>query len=507
MEIDVRIRGGRVHSAHGAQKVDILISGERIVGVVDPGLQVEAAQTIDADGLDVLPGLVDLHAHARTPGLEHKEDFRTLSSAAAVGGITTYVDMPNVEPPTTNAQLLREKREIASRDSIVDWGHFASGSQPDRIQELAEAGATGFKIFMVSGAYPHDERIAVSANDALYAALEAIAATGLPCLVHPFDQALFNLFIRRAWAAGQPDDHRTRVAVYTGIDLVWRSAIATLIEFQKDTGVRLHVLHTHATGSLELIQNAKRAGHRITAALDPKYFHLTRADMERLGPRAYSGAVVTEDPARLALIWQSLRDGTIDTIDSDHGPHTLEEVDIARTDASKAQLGSPQYDDMLAILLNDVNQGKLTIEDIVRLLAVNPARLIGRYPQKGAIQAGADADLVLVDLHKEVELRDENVKTKVGWTPYHGWRVKGVPVLTLLRGRIVARDGEVTGDFGYGRYLEGRPLEFAEPGPGVSPGLALRPRRGTPESGSGQATAGTETATGSDALDTQPVTV
>lgn len=476
MAIDLRIAGGRVHTPTGPLAADILIHDSRIVGLVTPGTGDGAATTIDAGGLDVLPGLVDLHAHSRTPGLTHKEDFRTVSSAAAAGGITTYVDMPNVDPPTVTAELLHEKRAMAAKDSIVDWGHFASGSRPETVQELAEAGATGFKIFMVGGGYPHDDRIAVVAHDTLYASLEAVAATGLPCLVHPFDQSLFNLFWKRSLEQGGPKDHTGRVEVYTGIDIIWRSAVATLIEFQRETDVRLHVLHTHAMGSLDLVRRAKASGSRITAAIDPKYFHLTRDDMNRLGPRSYHGAVITERPDHLEAIWAALRDGTIDTIDSDHGPHTLEEVDRARVDSTKAELGNPQYDDLLSLLLNDVNLGKLEIADILRLCCENPARLIGRYPQKGAIVPGADADLVLVDLAREVELSDERTHTKVRWTPYHGWKVKGEAVMTLLRGTVVAREREIVGEPGGGRYLAGAPLAWRQPVAATAPGMSLQAR-------------------------------
>jgi dihydroorotase len=476
MRADLRIHNGTLHSSAGSTRADLLIADGTIRGVVGPDEDAEAARVIDATDLQVLPGIVDLHCHARTPGLEHKEDFRTASTAAAVGGITTFVDMPNVDPPTVTARLLTEKREIAARDTLVDWGHFASGSRPDTIAELAVAGATGYKIFMVGGGYPHDDRIAVVANDALYAALEAVATTGLPCLVHPFEQALFQMFWRRAIAAGKPPDHTTRVEVYTGIDVLWRSAVATLLEFQKDTGVRLHVLHTHARGSIELVRKAKAEGHRVTSALDPKYFHLTRADMLRLGPRSYSGAVITEDPEHVAEIWAAINDGTIDTIDSDHGPHTLEEVDRARVDASKAELGNPQYDNLLSVLLNDVNQGRTTLADLVRLLCENPARLIGYHPQKGTLTVGADADVVLVDMEKQIRIDDADVKTKVGWTPYHGWQVTGGPVLTIARGDVVAADGQVTAEAGRGRYLPGRPQDFAGSPVRTGPGLSLRPR-------------------------------
>jgi dihydroorotase (multifunctional complex type) len=476
MHVDVAIRGGQVHSSAGANRVDILIEDGKIAGLVAPGAEVDATRVIDADGLDILPGLVDLHAHTRTPGMEHKEDFRTVSEAAAVGGVTTWVDMPNVDPPTVSAELLAAKRDMASRDVLVDWGHFVSGSRPEAVAELAAAGATGYKIFMVGGGYPHDDRIAVVANDTLYAALEAVATTGLPCLVHPFEQSLFNLFWKRALAEGRPPDHTTRVEVYTGIDIVWRSAVATLLEFQKETDVRLHVLHTHAAGSIDLIRKAKAEGSRVVAALDPKYFHLTRADMERLGPRSYSGAVITERPEQLAKIWDAVRDGTIDYIDSDHGPHGLEEIERARVDASKAELGNPQYDNLLSILLNDVNSGKIEIADIVRLLCENPAKLIGYYPEKGTVSVGADADLVLVDMTKSIEIRDEDVKSKAGWTPYAGWKVKGGPVITVSRGEVIAQNGATSTDYGRGRYLAGRPRRWARLPVRTGPGLALEPR-------------------------------
>jgi dihydroorotase len=476
MHVDIAIRGGQVHYSAGSSRLDVLISDGKVSGLVAPGTDVAADRIIDASGLQVLPGLVDLHAHTRTPGLEYKEDFRTVSEAAAVGGVTTWVDMPNVNPPTVSADLLVAKRELAARNVLVDWGHFASGSKPETVKELAEAGATGYKIFMAGGGYPHDDRIAVVAHDTLYAALEAVAATGLPCLVHPFDQSLFDMFWQRALHAGRPPDHTTRVEVYTGIDIVWRSAIATLLEFQKETDVRLHVLHTHAPGSIDLIRQAKAAGSKVVASLDPKYFHLTRADMERLGPRSYSGAVITERPEHLAKIWAALRDGTIDYIDSDHGPHGLAEVERARVDASKAELGSPQYDNLLSILLNDVNEARMEITDIVRLLCENPARLIGYFPQKGTVSVGSDADIVLVDMDKSIEIRDEDVKSKPRWTPYAGWKIKGGPVMTLSHGEVIAKEGRTSANYGRGRYLPGRPQRWSSHPVLTGAGLSLKPR-------------------------------
>lgn len=472
--VDIRVRGGRVHTPAGAVEADVLVRGGSVVGLVGRGDATTASETIDAGGKAVLPGLVDLHAHTRAPGYERKEDFYSASCAAAHGGITTFVDMPNVEPPTDSAALLEAKRRIAQRDCIVDWGHFAAGTKLEEIGSLARAGATGFKIFQVSGAYPHDPRLALNDHDRLYRSFEAIAATGLPVMVHPFDQQLFELLSERAFAAGRPRDHMTFAEVYV-TDVIWRSAVAVLLELQLATGVRLQVVHTHAAGSLRLLRRAKAAGQRVTVAIDPKYYHLTLADLREQGPRVCPAGFVTEDPERMAEIWRSLADGTIDVIDSDHAPHTLDELEKQRTDAWTAAMGCPQYDDLLSVVLTDVHAGRMALEAAVRVLAENPARVIGHYPRKGAILPGSDADLVIVDLERSVRPSDDRVLTKCGFSPYRGWRLVGEPVLTMRRGEVIYRDGRVTGRRGSGRYVGGVRQEATALSEARSPGLAYRP--------------------------------
>lgn len=471
---DVRLRNGLVYTPAGPLEADVVIEGERIAGLVSRADPVRAREEIDAAGRVVLPGLVDLHAHTRTPGYEQKEDFYTASQAAAHGGITTFVDMPNVEPPTDTVALFEQKRAIAARDCIVDWGHFVAGTRPGEVAAFAAAGATGYKIFQVSGAYPHDPRLAVNDDDRLYASFEEIAKTGLPCAVHPFNQKLFELFSERAFAAGRPRDHMTFAEIYT-TDVIWRSAVGLLLELQRETAVRLHLLHTHAAGSLRLLKRAKAAGQRVTVAVDPKYYHLTLEDLRRDGPRICPGGFVTEDPDRMRTIWDSFADGTIDIIDADHAPHTLAEIEKQRTDAWTAAMGNPQYDYLLSVVLTDVRGGKLDLATAVRVLSEHPARIIGQYPRKGAILPGSDADLVLVDPERRVTPTDDATYTKSRWTPYRGWRLVGAPVLTLRRGEVIARDGKVLGRRGSGRFLAGVRQEPVPADGFRSPGLAFRP--------------------------------
>jgi dihydroorotase (multifunctional complex type) len=450
-----RVTGGQVFVGGQLVPADVLVADGRIAGIIRASEPAEAIETIDATNHLVLPGVIDTHAHTREPGYTHKEDFLTASQAAAAGGITTMIDMPNVEPPTDTVDTFEAKREAAASKSIVDWGHWVAGTKADQIGRLAAAGATGYKIFQVSGAYPHDPRLALNDEAKLLTVMREVEKTGLPLLIHPFNQSLFEQLSEEAFAAGKPANWYTFGEVYT-TEAIWHTAVNTLLNLQALTGVRLQVVHTHSAGSLRLIRAAKERGQRVTAALDPKYYHLTRDDLLRIKGRACPGGFITEDDERMAEIWRSLNDGTIDSLDADHAPHTLEELEQLDSDAWHAAMGSPQYDWMYSITLTDVHDGKLSLRRAVELHSEAPAKLLGVFPQKGALLPGSDADLVLVDFNREVTLTDEGLYTKVGWTPYLGRTVKGVVTLTMLRGTVIAKDREVIGAPGYGQYVAGR---------------------------------------------------
>jgi dihydroorotase (multifunctional complex type) len=453
-EFETLINGGRALVAGVLEPTDLLIDGGRIVALFAPGTAPVAQKTIDATGKVVLPGIIDTHAHTRDPGLTQKEDFYTASQAAAAGGVTTIIDMPNVEPPTVTLEQFLEKREDAGRKSIVDYGHWVGGVNPVEITKMAEAGATGYKIFQVSGAYPHDPRLAINDDGKMLQSFRAVADTGLPLLVHPFNQSLFEQLSADRLAAGEPSNWETFSSVYT-TDAIWRTAVNSLIALQELSGVRLQLLHTHSGGSLKLIRAAKERGQRITASIDPKYYHLDLADLRRLTGRIAPAGFVPEDEERMAEIWRSLNDGTIDMIDSDHAPHTLEEIKQQDIDAWDAAMGSPQYDWQYSMMLTDVADGHLTLARAVELLAEAPAKLLGIFPRKGALLPGSDADLVIVDLERQTTLTDDGLYTKAGWTPYLGRTVTGYVEHTMLRGTSISINREVIGQAGFGDYIEG----------------------------------------------------
>ena len=454
------LRGGDVYQSGSLVAADLLVKGERIAAIIGRGEDVCVGSPdvteIEVSGLAVLPGAIDTHTHTREPGYTHKEDFESASRAAAVGGVTTFVDMPNVDPPTDTVETFRAKREMATGRCMVDWGHWVAGTKPDEIPKLAEAGATGYKIFQVSGAYPHDPRLALNDEGALMASFRAIAATGLPCLVHPFNQRLFDRLSEEAFAAGKAPNGRLFSEIYT-TDVVWSTAVNTLCALQELTGVRLHLLHTHSAGSLRAIREAKASGARITAEIDPKYYHFTLEQLERLGGRMVPGGFVTQDEKRMAEIWRSLNDGTIDNVATDHAPHLLEEVAAADEDAWHANLGSPQIEWIYSVILTDVAAGRHSLSTAIRLLSENPAKLVGVWPQKGVLRPGSDADIAVIDLNRRFTVDESNIQSKVGWSPYAGWELQGQVVKTLVRGQLVADLGEPIGPIGHGRYITGQP--------------------------------------------------
>lgn len=450
---DLTIRSRRIHTPDGWRDGVVVIADGKIAEVRAPADEPAAAERIDATDRVVIPGLIDTHAHMRDPGFTHKEDWTTGSMAAAAGGVTTVLDMPNVDPPTTDAARLTAHLANAAAKSVVDFGHNAAATIPENIAALAAAGATAFKVFMMSDvgrSYPHMPGIAVDDHATLYRICEEVAKTGRPLFVHAWDQALYQLFVERAWATSGRDFRSYARAGREGGGIVWDSGIATMLLLQRETGVRLHVLHAMTIGGIELIERAKAAGREVTAEVNPHSLFVASSweSIERLGPYALH-MWVPDDHA--AALWQATRDGTIDVVGTDHAPHTREEKEIGWTDMFAAPGGSPSIQFYLSLLLTAVNEARLTIDRVIELCATNPARLVNLYPRKGAIAPGSDADLVIVDLERRAVIRAADAYHKCGWTNLEGREVQGQPVWTILRGRVIARDGIVDAEPGTGR--------------------------------------------------------
>jgi dihydroorotase len=454
-QYDLAITGGTLVSASGRMAADVAIAGERIAAIVEPGTPLDASRTVDAAGKHVLPGAIDVHSHHREPGFTHKEDIVSATSQCAAGGVTTSFAMPNVQPPPNTVERLDEMIGLYEQRAIVDWNINAAGTVPEEIPGLVTRGIAALKVFMVVDTgrdYPHMPGIGVHDHGKLLEIFETIEPTGVPLMVHPHDQALMAHIEEGFWKRGERDAlaYAKAYAAYDG--LIWDTAVAVLLRLQKATGTRLHLLHTQSIGVVEQLRAAKAAGQRISAELNPWAVFLGNdwATIERLGSYALSYYVPEKNTDPL---WAALADGTIDLISTDHAPHTREEKEPGWTDGWKAHTGTPSTQFYVPLVLDAARNGRVTLERAVELVSTAPARTFG-LERKGRLEVGCDADVAVVDLDAELEIRDEIVLSKIGWTPYAGRRVHGVIDTTVVRGRIVYENGSVVGERGWGRQAK-----------------------------------------------------
>jgi len=401
-------------------RTDVLIENGRIA-TVDAAVHASADEVVRASGMQLLPGVIDDQVHFREPGLTHKEDLLHASRACAKGGVTTFLEMPNTKPNTTNQQRLNEKLDLASRKSLVNYG-FYIGATPNNLDDLRSAQRTpGIKIFI--GSSTGD--LLVDDQDALE---RIFAETSLPITAHCEDETTVRA--NQSRFAGSND-----VSVHSMIRDHQAAVIATrrAVDLARRHRHRFHVLHVSTGAEIELFADH---GGLLTAEVCPHHLFFNIDDYERLGSLIQMNPSVKtrEDNEQL---WQALLDGRIQLIATDHAPHTIEEK---RQPYPQSPSGLPAVENSLALLLDQVNRGRCTLQQVVHWMSDAPAR-VWDIVDKGRIQDGYDADLVLVDMSVESEVRNETQQTKCGWSPWHGVTLQGWPVRTWVMGHEVFREG------------------------------------------------------------------
>ena len=448
MQMDLVIRKGLVVTEHGEQFMDLAIAGGKIAALGDLQGCFSDAPTLDASGLAVLPGLVDPHVHFREPGPSAEEDFSTGSRAAAAGGVTTVLEQPVDDPPTTTVARFNEKLALAQQRSYVDfglWGGVVPGNLDD-ILPLYEAGACAFKAFLCSS----DPLYPMIDDGSLLEAMRRVQQTGCLIAVHAESQSIVDYYNRRLQAAEKvtPLDHtRSRPAVAE------LEAIQRCILLASETGARLHILHLSAAGGVVLAEAARRQGVQVTLETCPHYLVLDEQALEKYGPYAKCNPPL-RDAANQEQLWQGLLKGQIECLVSDHSPYTLEDKQRGLDDIRFSPPGINALELGLALLISSAYQaGRVSLAQLARWMATEPARLFGIYPRKGNIQIGADADLALVDLNREWTVEADRLQTKNKWSPFAGWQLRGQVVQTLVRGRTVYREGEFPQGPGWGAFI------------------------------------------------------
>jgi dihydroorotase len=435
--VDVVVEGGTIVGPDGLKPGSVAARGGKVVAIAAPGERIAARERIDASGCLVLPGLIDAHVHFRDPGLTHKEDFGSGTRAAAAGGVTTVMVMPTDKPMTTTPELFAEKRAIGERSAHVDFA-LQAGLGPDttHVRELCDLGAISFEVFLADLAPP----MLVAGNQELLRCLRALAAADRVAGVTPGDDGIVAAH-GVAGAIGREESRRaflaSRPAVAEAIGVA-RACVAAAAAH-----ARIHIRQVSAASSVAVLRALKSPD--VSAEVTPHNLLLDEGEILRRGPLA-KVVPPLRSPEDLASVRAALREGVIDIVATDHAPHLPEEKALGEEDLAKAPGGFPGLQTLLPLMLHLVEQGVLDYPRLVAACCETPARLFGLFPRKGALQAGSDADLVVIDPRKPFVIRNADQLSRARLTPFDGWRAPASPVLTMLRGKVVARGTELTSE-------------------------------------------------------------
>ncbi len=403
---------------------EVAIADGKIIAV-GVSLEVTAnTRTIDGTGLTLLPGVIDPQVHFRDPGLEHKEDLFTASCACAKGGVTSFLEMPNTLPLTTTQAILTDKLAIAASKSLVNYGFFI-GATAENLPDLREANPTcGIKIFMGSAHGP----LSVDTPETI----EPIFAVGTRLIaVHAEDQA--RIMARRELFAGETDP-----ATHTKIQDNETALNATklALSLSKKYQRRLHILHMSTGEEAELLRRDKPSW--VTAEVTPQHLLLDVSAYDRIGTLAQMNPPL-KYPRDREILWQALLDGVIDFIATDHAPHTLAEKAQGYPNSPS---GMPGVETSLPLMLTQAKENRCTVAQVSYWMSTAVAQAYN-IPNKGLIEPGYDADIVLVDLSTYRPVLREELKTKCGWSPFEGWTLTGWPVITIVGGQVVYDHGDI----------------------------------------------------------------
>jgi len=421
----------------------IAIDEGKIVKIAKTTNLPTASAKTNLKGHIVLPGLIDCHVHMRDQQLAYKETFFTGTSAAAAGGVTSVIDMPNNKPVTMDSFSVTERMKLAEKHALINIAF--NSAFPKRLEEVAEvvnAGAVGFKVYLSNGIGGID----VDDDDSLLAAFREAAANGVPVAVHAEDREIIEERRREMEAAGQIGVDAYVAAHPPEAEV---QSIQRILQLVKKSGVHVHFCHVSSKLGLDAVIAAKKAALPVTCEVTPHNLLLSSEQYRRYGFLA-----LTDPPLRtqedVSALWSALKRGFIDVIASDHAPHTLEEKNV--DSVWEAKPGVPGLETTLSLLLTQVNKERLSLAELVRLTAEEPSKIF-HLNKRGVLEEGRWADLVVVDMKREYEIDSSCFLSKAKYSPFDGMRVKGKPIKTFVNGKLVMDEGEIISEQESGTVL------------------------------------------------------
>ena len=439
----VRVNDAKIFTRGSIVEVGIAIDKGKIAKIAKDTNLPPASTKINLKGHIILPGIIDPHVHLRDQQLAYKEDFFTGTAAAAAGGVTSVIDMPNNKPATLDYFSLTERMKLAEKQVLINVAF--NSAFPKRLKEIAEvvkAGAVGFKVYLsnrIGGIDIDDDEI-------IFVAFREAAKKGVPVAVHAEDRKILEERRREMETAGRND---TEAYVQAHPPEAEAQSIQRIIQLVKKSGVHVHFCHVSSALGLNAVLMAKKTGLPVTCEVTPHNLFLSSEHYRRSGIFA-----LTDPPLRtredVSALWSALKRGFIDVIASDHAPHAFEEKNV--DSVWEAKPGIPGLETTLSLLLTRVNEGRLSLAELVRLTAEEPARIF-HLSKRGFLEEGNWADLVVVDMKREYEIDSSVFFSKAKYSPFDGMQVKGKPLKTFVNGKLVMDEGEIVAEAGTGQVI------------------------------------------------------
>lgn len=419
--------------------------------------KLEAEKVIDAEGKMVLPGTVDPHVHIRAPGHDERETFESGSKDAALGGVTTIIEMPISVPPPHSPEIIERRMNVAEKEVVVDIAFFGAAGTDclDDVIPCAESGIVAFKTFLHEAPPGRKEEfIGLTAPNTgdQYELMKKVAQTGVMIGFHAENNDMINKNIARLRSEGKisPIYHgRSRPPI------VEIETTSKILLFAEKTGAKVEICHITTPEAVELVNEAKCKGVYAIAETCPHYLFLNENALNKVGVFAKCNPPLRSEEERQGM-WEMVNDGSIDIIGSDHAPYTKEEKERGSEDIFVPPAGFPGLSTRLPLLFTAVKEGKVELDRMIELICENPAKIFGLFPKKGTIALGSDADFVIFDPDKKDIISKDKMFTKCRDSAlvYNGWKVYGKPEKTIVRGNVVFDNGKITVSPGYGEIIK-----------------------------------------------------
>jgi dihydropyrimidinase len=471
MHFDTIVRGGTVVTPNGRCVADIGIQGEKIAAI-GAGLESAGAKIVDATGHYVLPGALDVHVHLELPfcGTVSSDDYRTGTRAAARGGVTSIIDFAIPGAGQSLGEAADTWMGRAKGKALIDYTFHICitrwNDHKDQIEGMVQRGFPTFKEFMIyeSEGWQSDDR-------AMFGTLEKMRDLGAMLLVHAESSRVLDELIARAHTPEMMAQYGARLHRMTRPNFIEAEAIQRAVFWSEATGGQLYIVHMSTGEGTDIIRAAQARGAPVIAETCIQYLVLDDAVFDRPDGHLFACCPQLKKPADQERLWKGLKDGEVSVISTDTCTFTREQKAMWQGDWTKIPMGMPGLETMVPLAYtHGVLGGRLTLEEMVAKVSTDPARIMGLFPRKGAIQIGSDADLAII--HPELKLRVDpaTMETGADWSPFEGWELAGFARTTLSRGEVIVDDYRVVGREGRGQWL-----------PRTHAGLRAAPAASTPE--------------------------